>query len=174
MDRILQSFVDNFVTESGIDHFDGATAFEYFVNHTIISKIHLDPFDIEETSVGGGNDNALDGVAILVNDHLVTSKEDADYFRKSLRRFDIKFIFIQSKTSARFDSGDLGNFLFGVRSFFDEKPALPMNPKLSHLRELKDYIYKFSIDMDRPPSCEMYYVTTGTWTDDPNLRFFRT
>jgi hypothetical protein len=66
MDRILKSFVDNFVTESGIYHFDGATAFEYFVNHTIISKIHLDPFDIEETSVGGGNDNALDGVAILV------------------------------------------------------------------------------------------------------------
>lgn len=169
MDRILESFVENFVSESGLEYLDKPTAFEYFVNHTILSKIHPDPFDIEEISIGGGGDNALDGVAILVNDHLVTSQEDVDHFRKSLRRLDVKFIFIQSKTSSKFDSGEMGNFLFGVRSFFDEKPSIPMNSQLTNLRAIKDYIYKFSIDMDQVPCCEMYYVTTGTWVGDANL-----
>ncbi|RAM51928.1 MAG: AIPR protein [Hapalosiphonaceae cyanobacterium JJU2] len=169
MDQILKNYVKNFVDESSLEHLDESTAFEYFVNHTIISKIHPDPFDVEATTVGGSNDNAIDGIAILVNDYLATSEEEIDYFRKSLRRFDVKFIFIQSKTSATFDSGHLGNFLFGVRSFFEEQPAIPMNPQLKNLRELKDYIYTFSIDMDKPPVCEMHYVTTGTWTGDANL-----
>ncbi|WP_304609231.1 AIPR family protein [Aerosakkonema funiforme] len=169
MDKILENYIQNFVNESDLAHLEEATAFEHFVNHTILSKNHPDPFDVETTTIGGGNDNAIDGIAILVNDHLVTSEEEVDYFRKNLRRFDIKFIFIQSKTSAKFDSGDLGNFLFGVRSFFEEQPTIPMNPQLTNLRTLKDYIYKFSIDMDKSPVCEMYYVTTGTWTGDPNL-----
>jgi hypothetical protein len=170
MDQILKSYVKNFVDDSSLEHLAEATAFEYFVNHTILSKIHPEPFDVEATTIGGGNDNAFDGIAVLVNEHLVTSEEEVDYFRKNLRRFDIKFIFIQSKTSAKFDSADLGNFLFGVRSFFGEQPAIPMNSQLTNLRALKDYIYQFSIDMDKAPVCEMYYVTTGTWTEDANLK----
>lgn len=169
MDQILKSYVKNFVDESSLEHLDEATAFEYFVNHTILSKIHPDPFDAETTTIGGSHDNALDGIAVLVNEHIVTSEEEIDYFRKNLRRFDVKFVFIQSKTSAKFDSGDLGNFLFGVRSFFEEQPAIPMNPQLTNLRALKDYVYRFSIDMDKPPVCEMYYVTTGTWLGDATL-----
>jgi cold shock CspA family protein len=169
MDQILKSYVKNFVDESSLEHLDEATAFEYFVNHTILSKIDPDPFDIETTTIGGSHDNALDGIAVLVNEHIVTSEEEVDYFRKNLRRFDVKFVFIQSKTSAKFDSGDLGNFLFGVRSFFEEQPAIPMNSQLTNLRALKDYIYRLSIDMDKAPVCEMYYVTTGTWLGDANL-----
>jgi len=169
MDLILKNYVKKFVDESSLEHLDEPTAFEYFVNHTILSKIHPDPFDVEATTVGGPNDNSLDGIAILVNDHMVTSQEEIDYFRENLRRFDVKFIFIQSKTSPKFDSGELGNFLFGVRSFFEEQPAIPMNPQLTNLRALKDYIYTLSIDMAKVPVCEMYYVTTGTWTADPTL-----
>jgi len=169
MNQILKSYLKNFVDESSLEHLDEATAFEYFVNHTVLSKIHPDPFDVEATTIGGSNDNALDGIAIIVNDYIVTSEEEVNHFRKELRRFDVKFIFIQSKTSPEFDSGDLGNFLFGVRSFFEEQPAIPMNPQLRNLRALKDYIYQFSIDMEKSPVCEMYYVTTGTWTGDPNL-----
>ncbi|MEC4991171.1 MAG: AIPR family protein [Oscillatoria sp. PMC 1068.18] len=156
--------------DSGLEHLDEATAFEYFVNYTILSKLHPDRFDLEETITSGSNDNALDGVAVIVNDHIVTSQEEVDYFRLNLSRLDVKFIFIQSKTSAKFDSGDLGNFLFGVKSFFKEQPTIPTNAKIDNLRALKNYIYDdHSFDMDEAPICEMYYVTTGTWTGDANL-----
>jgi len=72
MDRILEGYLKDFIKEQNIE-LDAPEAFELFVNHTILSRIHTDPFDVEDTSVGGGNDTGLDGVAILVNDHIVTS-----------------------------------------------------------------------------------------------------
>ena len=44
----------------------------------------------------------IDGIAILVNEHLVMSKQEIDFFKSSLRRLDVQFFFIQSKTSAKF------------------------------------------------------------------------
>lgn len=168
-DKILESYLDDFVKEFSLQDMEPDMIFEYFVNYCVVSREHPEDFELEHISVGGDHDSAIDGIAFLVNEHIVSSKEDIDYFKKALRRFDVKFIFIQSKTSAKFDSGDIANFLFGIRSFFEEKPLIKENPDIQRLRELKEYIYKSSIDMDVNPICNMYYVTTGKWTDDPNV-----
>ena len=124
MDRILEGYLNNFITEKGLEHLEKEAAFEQFVNFTVLSKIITDPIELENVSVGGGNDTAIDGLAILVNEHLVSSKEEIDYFRKNLRRLDVRFVFIQAKTSDKFDMGAIGNFLFGVKDFFDKVPSL--------------------------------------------------
>ena len=47
-----------------------------------------------------------------------------DVFKKSLRRLDARFVFIQSKIGDKFDAGEIGNSLFGVRAFFNpNQPA---------------------------------------------------
>jgi hypothetical protein len=54
MDRILESSLKNFIEEQNIEHLDASQAFELFVNHAVLSKIHAGPFDVEVTNVGGG------------------------------------------------------------------------------------------------------------------------
>ncbi len=170
MDRILESYLDDFIQEFGYTRLEKSRAFELFVNYVILSKIHTDVFDIESTSAGGGNDTAIDGLAVIVNEHIVTTTQEVDYFRKSLRRLDVKFIFVQSKMGTKFESEPIGNFLFGVKSFFGASSPIDVNAQIQNLRDLKEYVYNRSIDMDNSPVCEMYYVTTGVWNNDKNLQ----
>jgi hypothetical protein len=170
MDQILQSYVTRFISDNSFSHLGEATAFEYFTNKVILSRIYPESFDLSMIDVGGGHDNGIDGLAIFVNDHIVSTKEEVDYFREKFFRFDIKFVFIQSKRSKQFESGALSKFLDGVCRFFKKDSTMPHNQKISDFRALKDYIYSFSIDMnDKLPSCEMYYVATGEWLNDKVL-----
>lgn len=169
-DRILKSYLDGFLEDEGLPNVDLATGFEQFVNYCVISKENLDRFDLDATSVGGGNDIGLDGVAIVVNEHLALATEDINYFKDAFRRFDVRFIFIQTKTASRFNGADIGNFLYGVKSFFADKPSLLMNDDIRLFHELKEHVYASSIDMDQNPVCHLYYATTGKWTEDINLR----
>jgi hypothetical protein len=126
-------------------------------------------FDIEDVSVGGGGDMAFDGVAIIVNDNLVFSKEEVDDLKAKLHRLDVNFVFIQSKTSSKFDAAEIGNFIFGVESFFSHGLPNHANESVKAMKDLADYIYKQSISFSRNPACSMYYVTTGKWEEDPHL-----
>ena len=168
-DRILESYLQDFSKEYILSALNESELFEHFVNYCIVAREHSESFDFEEIHVGGSGDNAIDGMAILVNEHLVSSTEGIDFFKNSLRRLDAQFIFLQSKTSSNFDMGEIGKFIFGVKSFFEETPAIRVNSQIRHLRSLKEYIYNSSIDMDRSPLCHMYYVTTGKWVEDDNL-----
>jgi cold shock CspA family protein len=168
-DRIIESYLNDFVEENYLSDLNEHEAFEQFINYCIVSKIHAETFDFEDISVGGGGDSGLDGIAILVNEHLVSSREDIEFFKNRLRRLDVQFIFIQSKTSQKFSMKEIGNFLFGVKSFFNTESEIIVNTQVEYLRELKEYIYDSSIDMDRNPVCHMYFTTTGKWTDDKNL-----
>lgn len=164
-DRIIASYLTDFIAEFGLRDLSEAEAFEYFVNYCVVSKHHPDAFEPDDVAVGGSGDLGLDGLGILVNDHLVSSREDVDHLKKALRRLDVQFIFVQSKTSPRFDAADVGAVFAGVREFF--KPSLPrdVNDRIRELHDIKEHIFDFSIDMDRNPAGRLYYATTGVWND---------
>ncbi len=170
MDRIIEAYLNDFKKEySYPQNIEESKLFEHFVNYCIVSRLHSERFDIEDISLGGGGDMGLDGVAIIVNDNLVISKEEVDDLNNKHNRLDVKFIFIQSKTSSKFDSGEIGNFIFGVESFFKHGLPEQANENVKNLKYLTDDIYKLSINFPCNPSCSMYYVTTGKWEDDSNL-----
>jgi len=169
-DRILASYLGAFVDQFGLGGLNETEAFEYFVNHCVVSKYHPDSFDPESVSVGGGGDLGLDGVAVVVNDHLVFAPEDVDHLKKALRRLDVQFVFVQAKTSAHFDGADIGSFISGVRHFFKSTLPREVNDRVRAAHVLKEHIFDASIDMDRSPVCQVYYATTGVWNDDANLR----
>jgi hypothetical protein len=90
-DQIIDAFVKDFVDETAIPiGLDESEVFERFANHCIVSKYHPETFEVEDICVGGGGDLGIDGLAILVNDHLVTSSEQVDYLKKELRRLEVK------------------------------------------------------------------------------------
>lgn len=169
-DRILESYLKDFSEEYELTGSEQSDIFEHFVNYNLISRVHAGSFDLDDVIVGGANDAGIDGIAMILNDHLVTSKDEIDDYVKLLGRVDVQFIFIQSKTSKKFNSGGLSNFLFGVEEFFKENPAIPINEHIQELRELHDYIYKYGTKIQKNPRCDLFYVTTGKWLEDNDLQ----
>lgn len=169
-DRIIEGYLKTFSDENNLKkNIDQSKIFEHFVNYCIASNYIFDIFSYEDVTVGKGEDTGIDGVAIIVDNHLIGSKEDIDFFIRTNGRLDVKFVFIQSKTSNKFESRDLGNFMFGVKDFFKNEPSIKINDDIRRLRELKEYIYDLSVNMEKPPACHMYYATTGKWVSDENL-----
>lgn len=168
-DEILKSFVNDFVEQNGLGTLDDSARFERFVNYCVISKQYPREFDYECLSVGGGADSAIDGVAIIVNGNIVQEPEEIDYFLKNNGSLAVSFSFIQSKTSPKFNGAQILNFLAGIRNFFSDNSAIPENDDIKVLRAIKDSIYRNSLNLDAPPSLDLFFVTTGKWEEPEHI-----
>jgi cold shock CspA family protein len=169
-DRILAAQLDDFLKEFGFKDLNEAEAFEQFVNYCVVSKHHPDSFEPEDIAVGGNGDLGLDGLAVLVNEHLALSTADVDHLKKSLRRLDVDFVFIQAKRSPRFEAADIGTMMAGVRQFFHQTLPREANAAIRESHRVKEHIFASTIDMERGPTCRMYYAATGIWNNDAALR----
>jgi cold shock CspA family protein len=168
-DRILESYIKDFSSQYGLEKLSSQLLFSYFVNYCVISRQTAAALSLDDFDVDGGQDLGLDGIAILINGRAVSAKEAVDHFRDRLGRLSVEFVFIQSKTSPKFDGGDIGKFLLGVKQFFSKTPTLKANADVAAYRDLKEYIYDNSIHMESAPTCKLFYASTGKWTEDPHL-----
>jgi hypothetical protein len=168
MDKIIESFIDDFKSEFNYNKIDTSKLFEHFMNYILASKIYPDRSSLDKINVGGTRNPGIDGLAIMTNNHLVTTQEEVDYFIQDADLLDIEFSFIQSKTSDSFDIGGINTFIASVKEFFRDG-ELNFEDELLNLRDLKNYIYKNSIKMEKSPSLKLYYATTVKWTSDKNL-----
>lgn len=170
MDRITTSYVETFRKEQSLPKGDDATTFEHFTNYCILSDSYDEEFNISEVHTGGGNDLTLDGTAVIVNGVLVTEVEEIEDLLSTNGFLDVRFVFIQAKTSSGFSGEEIGSFGEGVLEFFAEEPTLPMSDRIVHLRELMAWVYDHSVQFKHDkPTCEMSFVTTGKWVDDAHL-----
>jgi hypothetical protein len=171
MDQITQSLLDEFKKTQSLQMMKDSDAFERLGNFCVLSKELPGTFSIEDVSMGGGNDIAIDGLAIAVNGNLVTSVDEVDDLAEQNKFLDVAFTFIQSKTSSAFSSADVGNFCFGVEDFFSEKPKLPQNDSIKDAIKIKNAIFaKGALFTRGKPLCRLHYVTTGKWQNDANVR----
>jgi AIPR protein len=173
--KIISGYLnEDFKNDFGIEESKEDILFEMFANYCIISRIHPEAFStdfdkIEDLNVGGGEDTGIDGIGIIVNEHLISSIDEIEDLKKFRKRLDVQFVFIQAKTSAKFEAEKIGTFIFGVKDFFKENSSIKFNENIKVFRELKNHIYKHSIDFEIKPTCQMFYVTTGKWVDDINV-----
>lgn len=165
-DQILASFLAAFSREHEFDAgLSEQQLFEHFANYAVLSRLYSGTVDLETLETGGAF--GIDGLAIIANDILVTSEEEiVDIARRSL---DVSFVFVQAKTSPSFDMGDILKFLEAVDDFFAEESISNPNAQMKALRGLRSAVFRQSLKMDAPPSCELYYVCTGKWLDDAAL-----
>lgn len=170
MNKIIESFLEIHKKEYSIEQFDESTAFEHFINKCVVNKYSSDRFDPMDIMTDAG-EKGLDGVAICVNNRLITTKDELESIYNEAKKIDVKFIFIQSKTGSSFDGDEMGTFMYGVKAFFINKGVRPKtNEKMENLIALKDIIYSYSIDMETSPSLELYYVCCGKWSENNGLR----
>lgn len=172
MDLVTQNLVNSFKHEQGFpEDISDSTLFEHFVNYCVVSKEYAEEFEVEDICVAGSNDLQLDGIAVIVNGALINTIDEIDDLANTNRYIDADFIFIQAKSSKNFDGAEISNMLFGIRELFSSSPRLSRNELLSEKENLIKHIYtKSSIFRRGNPQVKIYYVTTGKWQDDPNLK----
>ena len=169
LDRITKSLLEDFAASESLSQMGEPEAFERFATFAAISREHPETFNVEDLIVAGGNDLAIDGLAIIANGGLVTSLDEFEDLLEASGYIEATFVFVQAKTATSFDSGEIGNFCAGVRDFFAEEPTLPRNDAIKRPRR-SSAIYDNSARFRRGnPHCRLYYVTAGRWTDDAHL-----
>lgn len=170
MNRIVENFLNTHITEYSLEDWKQEKAFEHFINRIIVNKYLLERFDPSDIMTEDG-EKGIDGIAIIVNNRLIISVDEIlDITEKDIN-MDVKFIFIQSKTSNNFKGDEIGTFIYGVKAFFEEKDSRPVtNKKMEQLICIKDLIYKKSINFIEPPQLELYYVCCGKWNNDNGLQ----
>lgn len=171
--RMLQNQLEDYLDNYGIGERELSVAFEHFCNYCMFSlnapeAYHGDSLFHDHVHTGKSGDNSIDGIMILVNDEPVTTLEEAKDAIKLKKSFTTKFYFVQAKTSDNFSSGEMLQFGYGVKNFFEDS-ELNANQEVRDYKEIADYIFKNSVNFAEDPSCSLYYVTTGKWVNDANL-----
>lgn len=171
MDRITKGYMSNFALSQEIrDTSNECHLFELFSCYCVLSREYSESFDLTDIITGGGGDGGIDGVAIIANNVLIHSPEEFDDLVEQTRVIsDLKFVFIQAKTSSSFNGGDIATFGFGVQDLFKEQPGLVQNTEIREKTAIISHILSNMVCVRNKPKCIMYYVTTGKWCDDQNV-----
>jgi len=82
-DKILEGFLSDFSQKYSLETLGEDDQFEQFVNFNLVSKLYPKDINIDDLSVGGANDTAIDGVAIIVNGSIINDEKDIEFFIKS-------------------------------------------------------------------------------------------
>ncbi len=171
--RMLQNQLEDFLDNYGIEERNLSVAFEHFCNYCMFSLnspevYHTDSLFHDAVHTGNSGDNSIDGIMILINDEPITTLEEAKEAIKMKKGFTAKFYFVQSKTSDSFNSGEMLQFGYGVKNFFEDS-ELNANKEVKDYKVIADYIFENSVNFSENPTCNLYYVTTGKWVNDTNL-----
>lgn len=170
MDRITKGYMNNFAASQELTGQNGSELFELFACYCVLSKEYPEHFDISDIVTGGGSDAGIDGIAIIANNVLIHSQEEFDDLAEQTHTItDLKFIFIQAKTSPTFNGGDIATFGFGVCDLLKEQPELVQNAEVQEKSNIISHILSNMMRVRNKPKCLLYYVTTGNWTEDQNL-----
>ncbi len=166
MNRIVKSLLNDFIKSEEIKNSRENESFEHFCNYTVIANQYNRDFDFNDISTGGGGDTGIDGIGIIVNGNLVNSEDDIDSLYENNNYLEVDLIFIQSKTSSKFDGGDILKFYQGILDFFKDTPTLPKNNEVANRSALINKILDSSEKLKRSPNIKVFYITTGKKSED--------
>jgi len=169
MDRITRKLLQDFLEAQEMQPTEETSDFELFCNYSILSNEYNKTFDVKTITVGAGADTGIDGMAIIVNGHLVEDTDEIDGLLESNGFLEVTYLFIQAKTSSYFDTKEMHGFYFGVSDFFSENPKLPRNDDIKKFAELSEYLLENASDFKTNPTCKTFYVTTGVVNEDQNI-----
>jgi len=168
LNQIIRGRMKSFAEEREITNLHEDKIFERFVNYHIIYSQHPEAFlgntdIIEEITVAGGEDGSIDGIALIINDQIVSTKDEFNDILQTRSKIAIEIFFIQAKNSSKTRSGDFNNFLDGIRSLFLSNPNLLMNNKLKEKKALIDLVFSDDyIQLWKPrPRLHVFYVNLG-------------
>jgi len=169
---IIQAKLNNYKIQHEISQLSDGDAFERYANQTILTTHQPSAFSIETDlldviTVGGHDDMGIDGLSIKLNGVLISNIEEAKDLIEHQKTADIEYIFLQSKYKEKFDSGEFGKFITGVKDFLDSIHYQPYNKKIENWLKIKEYLESEDVLQYWPePTVRLYYVAMGKWSAD--------
>jgi hypothetical protein len=164
MHRIVKAHLESFVKSFGLEADEEAVQFEKFSMHCVLSSRFSAAFDLDDVCTGPG-DEGIDGVAVVIDEIVTTSVEDAQaIFAAPRRNHDVDVLFVQAKRSESFDLGDFLKFKEGILRFATQTPYAATDMVLSDARQMFDVTLKEVPKVrNGKPSLTARFVTTGQY-----------
>ena len=171
MDKITKSLLETFAIQNDLQTIEESMQFEHFSNYCITSKINRSSFELDDIHAGSSGDCAIDGIFLNINGKIVTDRDELNELVEAAGHLDAEIVFIQSKTTSSFNGSEIGAFIHGVKDFLSDIPKLVQNEKIKLVKTLWDEVISLSSHMiNRRPHCKLFYVCTGKWVEDQNLK----
>lgn len=170
MHRIVQTHLNKFLSEKEIAETNKSKQFEYFVNYCVTSRFFTGKFDVKDITTTD-EDAGIDGIAIVADGELVTTEEEVKaLFASHKRSIEIEFIFIQAKTTDKFEKKEITNFGDGVFDFANDAPEFPQDDILTEASKIFEVVVE-NVDKVKngKPNASTYFVTTGVWNKEREL-----
>ena len=164
MHRIVKAHLESFVKSFGLAADDEATQFEKFATHCVISNRFSATFDLDDVVTAQGDDG-IDGIAVVIDETVTASVEDAQsIFGSPRRNHDVDVLFVQAKRSENFDLGDFLKFKEGILRFATQTPYAATDEVLTASRQMFDAVLKEVPKVrNGKPSLTARFVTTGQY-----------
>lgn len=164
MHRIVKAHLESFVSSFSLEADDEAKQFEKFAAYSVISSRFSGSFDLDDMVTGDG-DEGIDGVAIVIDEVITASIEDAgSVFVSQRRNHDVDMVFIQAKRSEAFDLGDFLKFKEGVLRFATANPYTATDEVLVEARGMFDVVLNQVPKLrNGRPSLIARFVATGIY-----------
>ena len=164
MHRIIKAHLNSFVQSQGLEADDESLQFEKFAAYCVLSSRYSAAFDLDDVSTGAGEDG-IDGVAIVIDEAVTTSAEDAKaIFAAPRRNRDVDIQFVQAKRSEGLDLGDFLKFKEAILRFATQSPYVVANDVLTEARQIFDVVVNEVPKVrNGKPSLTARFVTTGIY-----------
>lgn len=170
MDIITKRYFEKFLNEQKILGGQTTSNFEKFINYITFFPKNIANFELTSLSIGGGNDAAIDGLAISLNNRFIQNMSELDTLLGTGMEFTVEFYFVQSKTTNSFEAKEILNFGTGVADVFKQEDDLKKIMSASLVEKylmIRKIIDNYEYTKER--KCYLYYVTTGKYVSDDNL-----
>lgn len=117
MHKIIKAHLENFVKSNGLETFDENSQFEMFTNFAVITPKIGAEFELTDVTTTEADDG-IDGIAVLIDEEVVPSAEDAKkIFKADRKNHDVELVFVQAKRGEQFDLGDFLKFKESILRF---------------------------------------------------------
>lgn len=158
---ILKGKIQEFKKFHGLQNETEAEVFEKFVNYALLNAEYYDSFEFDKVSTGTAQ--GIDGLAISINDFIVSDVEEVDSLCKG--KITVRFVLVQAKTSDNFDSGQFSNFINEAIQFFKKDNKNNVSRELHKYYDMKEHIMTYTHKMDDIlPEIVLRYVYAGKKT----------
>ncbi len=169
MNRITEGYIEEFKRIFSLNNNNDSEIFEAFSAYCVLCQESSEINNFDDIVTGGSNDCSIDSIAIIADGEYINTKDEAESRISEKRNIEeLKFIFIQSKSSSSFDSGAILKLGSGVEDFFNISSTSVKNEMIQEKIAISDIFIKNAIKINNI-KCSLYYITTGKWTNDKNL-----
>ena len=170
MHRIVKAHLNSFAKNFGLECEDEEIQFEKFANYAVISSRFSASYEIDDVTTGPSEDGT-DGIAVVIDEEVSVSLEDAEtVFATNRRNHDVDIIFIQAKRSESFDLGDFLKFKESILRFVTQTPYTSLDDIQQNARQIFDVVLREVPKIrNGKPSLTAHFVTTGVYRKPPAL-----